>query len=263
MANGHEATRVIVVEDDADLCESLCAFFRLSGMDARAAGSVAELEQELAREPTDVIVLDINLPGETGFAAIHRLELKQRAGLIVLTGRSAPHDRLHGLTLGADHYLVKPIDMTELVLLIRNLHARLRGMAPAQGWVLDAAFWTLASPDGRKLVLGPQESRLMERLMANPGQPVRRVDLMAALQPEASDTTEREVHLEVLICRLRRKVQKALQCDLPLQSVRAFGYVFRNDGQVGTTLPEHDGAASKLLSDTLARFDAHQRARSV
>lgn len=246
MANGHEATRVIVVEDDADLCESLCAFLRLSGMDARAAGNIAGLEQELARERADIIILDINLPGEIGFAAIRRLELKQRAGLILLTGRSAPHDRLHGLTLGADHYLVKPVDMTELMLVIRNLHARLGGMAPSPSWALDAARLALTCPDGRNLVLSPQESRLMERLLADPGQPVRRADLTVALQPGVSEVTERDVHLEVLIFRLRRKVQKALQCDLPLQSVRGFGYVFRHDTPMGMAMLEHDGTASEV-----------------
>ncbi len=236
MVSGHGAIRVIVVEDDADFCESLSAFLRLAGMEVRATGSIAGLEQELAREGADVIVLDINLPGETGFAAIRRLELKQRAGIVLLTGRAALHDRLHGLMLGADHYLVKPFDMTELALVIRNLHARLGGAGLSPGWIFDPSRWTLTSPNGHALTLGPQEWRLMERLLADPGQPVRRAELVAALQEEHREgykSAERDVHLEVLIFRLRRKVQKACQCDLPLQSVRGFGYVFVPDAQAG------------------------------
>lgn len=223
------AIQVIVVEDDADLCESLTASLALEGMEVRAAGSVVDLEQALTQAPADVIVLDINLPGESGFAALHRLGLNRHAGVVMLTGRAAQQDRLTGLSLGADHYLVKPFHMSELALVIRNLHVRLKRAAPGPRWAFDAERWVLTSPDGQMLTLSPLECALVSRLMLVPGCPVSRDDLAAAVQDAQDGIAMRGAHLEVLIYRLRRKVQKACGCELPIQSVRGFGYVFVHD----------------------------------
>ncbi|MFG1297111.1 response regulator transcription factor [Xanthobacter variabilis] len=223
------AIRVIVVEDDADLCESLAAYLRLAGMEVRATGSAGGLERALEAAPADVVVLDINLPGETGFAALERLHLNRRAGIVMLTGRSARQDRLTGLSLGADHYLVKPFDMTELALVIRNLHARLERLERPASWSFDPERWVLTSPAGRMVTLSPLECSLIRRLMDSPGCPVSRDDLAAAVQDTQEGPTVRAAHLEVLIFRLRRKVEKGCGCDLPIQSVRGYGYVFMHD----------------------------------
>lgn len=227
------AIRVVVVEDDEDLRNGLCTYLRLTGMSVRPAGSIAGLERALKSEAADVVVLDINLPGESGFSGLERLGLKQRMGVVVLTGRSAGYDRLLGLALGADSYLLKPVDMTELVLVIRNLHARLARGAPVRGWTYDAVRWELTCPNGRSVVLTPQECGLVVRLMAGPGCAVSRADLSAAVQAAGGATPDRTPHVEVLLFRLRRKVEKACDCNLPIQSVRGYGYVFAGDARAG------------------------------
>lgn len=233
--------RVVVVEDDTDLSESLAACLRFAGMSARATGSIAEMEAALAEEAADVIVLDVNLPGETGFAALDRLKLKHRAGIVMLTGRAAVHDRLQGLALGADHYLVKPFDMTELALVIRNLRARLGRGKASTGWSFDPARWLLTCPDGHALTLSAPECALMARLMASPGQPVHRAELLEVLR---TGPAARETHLEVMVFRLRRRVEKSCRCGLPLQSVRGVGYVFTEGGCVGADCSPGDGHGS-------------------
>ncbi len=225
------AINVIVIEDDADFCESLADYLRLAGMNVRAFADTAGLEPLLAAEPADIIVLDINLPGESGLEALGRLGLSGRAGVIMLTGRSALSDRLQGLSLGADHYLLKPFDLAELVLVIRNLHARLQRGEPAASWVFDPARWTLVCPEGHAVTLSTQECSLMARLLAEPGRPVSRSDLLETLRSDA-DGGARDPHLEVLIFRLRRKVEKLCQCELPVQSMRGFGYVFSGPARI-------------------------------
>ncbi|HQS45299.1 MAG TPA: response regulator transcription factor [Xanthobacteraceae bacterium] len=236
MEGAYAAIRVIVVEDDIDFCESLAEYLRIAGMTVRAAHTIAGLERTLAEEAADIIVLDVNLPGETGFSAINRLKLASRARVVMLTGRSALHDRLHGLSLGADHYLVKPFDMTELKLVIRNLHARLGTVELGQrdastGWTLDTARWVLRSPNGDEVSLSKHERCLMARLMDEPGCPVSREDLNAALKKTDCGQTTRAAHLEVLIFRLRRKAVKICGHEFPIRSVRGFGYAFNGEAQ--------------------------------
>ncbi|WP_334174945.1 response regulator transcription factor [Pseudoxanthobacter sp.] len=226
-----EPVRVVVVEDDADFCESLAVFLEMAGMSVRAAGDIAGLEQALRDAPADIVVLDINLPGESGFAAVERLQLRGQAGVIMLTGRSALQDRLEGLSRGADHYLLKPVELTELELVIRNLHARL---APppesARHWRLDSAGRTLTAPDGTPVPVNAAECSLLAGLMTIPRRPVNRSDLLSALKGDSGEA--HEPHLEVLLFRLRRKVKGLCGLDLPVQSVRGIGYLFTAGAQV-------------------------------
>lgn len=226
------ATRLLLVEDDLDLRETLESYLTEGGFEVRVLGDAEGLPVELARFDPHVVVLDINLPGESGFEAAQHVRARPRTGLIMLTGRSMRDDRLQGLAAGADHYLVKPADPAELEMVIRNLHRRLEQDAPAESkeeagpdaWCLDLTRWCLIAPNSMQMPLTSAERHLVHRLMQTPGQPVPRLDLVPPRNRMDPDSDGRG--LDVMVFRLRRKVERECGCALPLLSARGIGYVF-------------------------------------
>lgn len=253
--------RVLLVEDDQDFRESLQSFLSDAGLEVCAAADVAGLEREMANAPPDVVVLDLNLPGTDGLTAALAMRETSSVGIVVLTGRTEKQDRFQGLAIGVDHYLTKPTDPAELELVIRNLHRRLRGAGAgaaalaagktaagktagdkttgdkteARGteagtagpWIFRARKWVLESPNGRPVKLSGTELQVLERLVVSPGEPVSRIDLMRHAGREEREDAGRG--LDLIIFRLRRKVEKDCGFELPVVSARGKGYVFAGD----------------------------------
>lgn len=219
--------QVMLVDDEEDFREPVARVLRKGGMDVIGVGSVEDMAGAMAGWRPDVIVLDINLPGESGLEAVARLRAETAAGLIMVTARGGLDDRVAGLTLGADSYLGKPINIRELEAIIRSLWSRLRQQpAPVSSqpaWVMDAERWTLTSPDGEEVSLSTAEHRVLTALTNQPGQPVPRDILFTALGKAAGGPEDRS--LDVVVSRLRRKFTVSTGA-LPVRSVRGIGYVF-------------------------------------
>lgn len=216
------------MEDDHDLRDSLERYLRGAGLAVRGRADAHGLVEAIGAFGADVVVLDINLPGGIdGFTAAARVQAQTTAAVIMLTGRSMHADRLRGLGVGADHYLVKPVDPAELELVVRNLGKWVRAAAPAEAerpWRFDPAQWRLVSPDGVRVGLSAVEHRLLARLLARAGEPIDRGELLAEVrQPGAAGSARA---LDLIVFRLRRKVEAACGAPLPLLSVRGTGYVF-------------------------------------
>jgi len=231
---------MLIVEDDHDLRDSLQRYLTRAGLDVRGIADARSLVRELEAEPADVVVLDVNLPGGVdGFEAARLVRAHSTAAIVMLTGRSMRDDRLHGLSVGADHYIVKPVDPAELELVVRNLRQWVRapeppaaaGGAAPKGWAFDPTHWTLAAPTGAAVALSAVEHRLIDRLVAEAGVAVARADLVAELNRKVEDASSRS--LDLVVFRLRRKVERACGCSLPVLSARGIGYVFA--GPVVTT----------------------------
>ncbi len=226
--------RVVVVEDDEDLCEALCSYLREVGMQVRGLLDAESLYGSLAEAAADVVVLDVNLPGENGFATAARLRAVSAIGIVMLTARVREEDRLHGLTLGADHYLAKPVNLRELETVIRNLHRRvLPELAPLptplpavaqQAWRFDARQWVLTSPGGLTVRLSSAEYHFLAALVNQPGEPVAREEVLASLN--RANLQDYSRNLDTTLFRLRRKVEDECQEALPVRSARGIGYVF-------------------------------------
>ncbi|ASR42460.1 hypothetical protein BEN78_02670 [Xanthomonas citri pv. mangiferaeindicae] len=232
-----ERVRVAVVEDDDELRdEILVPLLRAAGFEATGMPGALALYRDLVASRYDLVLLDVGLPDEDGFAiARHLREAAPTIGLVMLTGYVSNGDRLRGLEAGVDAYLTKPVEASALVATLRNLSRRVvpsdgsEGGEPGEegsgetGWRLDERGWNILLPDGRAVELTLAEQQVMRRLAGSPGQPVRREDLIAGL---ADDVHEFDPHrLEMLVYRLRRKCQESTGMALPLRSVRGVGYV--------------------------------------
>jgi two-component system OmpR family response regulator/two-component system response regulator QseB len=214
--------RILLAEDDALLGDGLRAGLRQQGFQVDWVRDGVAAERELRAEPYAAAVLDLGLPLMDGFdvlASVRRAGLK--LPVLALTARDAVPDRIRGLDLGADDYVVKPVDLGELAArlraLIRRAHGQPAELLQAQGVVLDPAA-RAATLDGAPVVLSAREFDLLHALMLNAGRVLTREQLEQHLyswgQEVESNTIEVHVH------HLRRKLGGAL-----IRTVRGVGYL--------------------------------------
>ena len=226
-----ETIPLAVCEDDRELRAILQAGLAHFGIEVLGAEDGPALDRLLAEHPLSVVVLDIGLPGEDGLSIARRLRAAEGPplGLIMLTARGALEDRLSALKEGVDAYFVKPVDLRELALAVRNLHRRLtqpsQATPPPGSYSLDAMHSTLRLPSGGQVSLSATELRLLQVLALNPGEVVERSALLHNLQqPMDAPAMQR---LEALISRLRGKVRQLDGTEpLPLQACHGIGYSF-------------------------------------
>ncbi|WP_029009308.1 response regulator transcription factor [Azospirillum halopraeferens] len=222
--------RIAVVEDEAALREDLALYLQAEGHEVHQAGCGADLDTVLA-EGADIVVLDVNLPGESGFEIAARLRATSDLGIIMLTARRMEDDRLTGLDAGADIYLSKPVSFRELAAHVRALGRRLgsvpvaeSGAVPPPCWRLDRTGWSLVAPSGTTIRLTKLEMRFLLRLADSPETPVDRHTLSLAVYGTSLDHDSRA--LDALVRRLKTKVERACGTALPVQALYASGYVF-------------------------------------
>lgn len=223
--------RLAVVEDDEELREKIMLpALRAAGFDTVGLANALQLYRIWAGSPFDLVLLDVGLPDDDGVEiARHLRGLSPSLGIVMYTGHGRSADRMRGLRAGVDAYLVKPLDIEEVVETLRNVHGRQAGRdLPTRpgggGWSLDRQGWSLSAPSGATVTLNQAERQVMVVLAANPNEPISRETLIANL---TSDVDGFDPHrLEMLIYRLRRKCLEASGEALPLQAVRGVGYLF-------------------------------------
>ena len=224
-------SRLAVVEDDAELREKIMLpLLRAAGFDVVGMASALQLYRAWAGSPFDLVLLDIGLPDDDGVEiARHLRGLSPGLGIVMYTGHGRRADRLRGLRAGVDAYLVKPLDMDEVVETLRNVRDRRSLQAPAylaaaSGWSLDGQGWSLTTPAGVGIPLNQAERQIMAVLAACPHAPVSREALIAGLTGDVGGFDPHR--LEMLVYRLRQKCREAAGEALPLRAVRGVGYLF-------------------------------------
>ncbi|MGE5516577.1 MAG: response regulator transcription factor [Bacteroidota bacterium] len=230
---------IVVVEDEASLRADLVEYLTGCGHVVVGCGDGIALDVALARQPADILILDVNLPGEDGFSIAKRQREQSDVGIIMLTARGVNVDRVVGLELGADVYLVKPIELRELEAQVRTLARRLKVpasggvaaaapaapvVAPPAGWAYDLVAWALVSPNGAVLKLTANERVFVNLLVERPGEPVSRADIFRALGKREWDMGDRSV--DSMVRRLRAKGEETLGHPLPIEAVHGTGYAF-------------------------------------
>lgn len=216
--------RLLLVEDDVDLAEVLAASLRQSGHGVDWVVSGTEAERMLQSDEFDLILLDLNLPGKSGLEVLRGLRSrKQPVPVLILSARDETEDRVRGLDLGADDYLTKPFDLSELEARVRALLRRSQageGMRiETGGLVLDAGARCI-SASGRVLDLTAREYGLLELLMLRTGQVVSKAQISERLCVQGEEMSDGAI--ETLVHRVRRKIEG---CPVALRTLRGFGYM--------------------------------------
>ncbi|HYK67132.1 MAG TPA: response regulator transcription factor [Streptosporangiaceae bacterium] len=214
--------RVLIAEDDDRLARAVAAGLRRRGMTADVALDGGSALERLTMSAYDVVVLDRDLPGVSGDEICRRLAAERSASrILMLTAARSVRDRVEGLGLGADDYLPKPFDFTELVARIQALSRRPGTPPPASLGIADLTMdrgRRLVTRGGRKLALNPKEFAVLECLLIADGHPVSAEELLRRVWDEAADPFTTTV--KTTIGRLRVKLG-----DPPvIQTVRDSGY---------------------------------------
>lgn len=228
------AIRVILVEDDHDLRQSIADYLRLRGNDVTDVSSGLGFYKAMSYGAFDVAILDINLPDISGFELARGVAAAgRRMGVIILSARAHRNDRIQGYAEGADLYLTKPVDGEELSLAISNLAQRVQVVSqpPAisstrdvsRAWRIELDRRRLVSPQGVSIPLSGRETMLMEGLARSEGATLSRTAIAALFGHENSDPESRR--LDAALRRLRLKARQA-DADLPLQIIHAIGVRF-------------------------------------
>jgi two-component system OmpR family response regulator len=223
--------RVIIVEDDRDLRESIVQYLNFTGFDAKGVSSALEFYRAVAASTFSIAVVDLGLPDQNGYVLVEYIRKNTMMGAIILTARGGVEDRVLGYDAGADLYLVKPIDCRELAAAIVNLLGRLgkRASFSAQTsvpetWQLVIPLWHLVTPAGEIIKLTAKEMQFIACLAENPGKPFRRETLLAELGYGEDEYANRA--MDSLVRRLRRKVEKSWNLPSPIKTIRSVGYCF-------------------------------------
>jgi DNA-binding response OmpR family regulator len=233
-----------VIEDHDILRENTLLALKAHDLPSWGVASAEAFYREALVDPPNIVLIDLGLPGEDGVSAIRHLRQLPELGIIAVTARGAMRDRLEGMAAGADHYLVKPVELSELIAAITSLWRRQSPTAAATalvdkptekgaGWRLDAVTSRMWSPDGRAVALTGNELTLLCRLAANAGELVDKRDLSQSLFPGEAGASYHRV--EVTVSRLRTKF-KAQGLALPLRVVFGRGMALIEP----TTLSSHN-----------------------
>lgn len=223
--------RILLVEDDQEIAGLLADRLREHCYEVATVSSGAAMDRQLQRQPADVIVLDVMLPGEDGFSICRRLRTRTQIPILMLTARSEEVDRVVGLEIGADDYVSKPFSTRELIARIKALLRRARhepdGWQSASvfsftGWRLEAGARQLFDPHGVRVSLTSMEFDLLLALCRNPGRVLSRDELLECTHNGLAGPVARSV--DVHISRIRQKIETGAA---PLiKTVRLGGYVF-------------------------------------
>jgi two-component system OmpR family response regulator len=238
--------RILVVDDDEEIRELLTRLLTRHGYMVITAGSGAQLTENLQNWRVDLIILDIMLGRESGFDLCRRLRRDNNVPILMLTALSADEDRITGLELGADDYVVKPFNPDVLLARIKSLFRRIgrspslhnrrsRGRYHFEGWQCDLARRELISPDGHMVMLSHGEYALLALFLAAPNVPLRRDELAESGDSPADtgqeatrpgDPARRDRAIDMQIARLRHKLGDDSRHPRLIKTVRGLGYVF-------------------------------------
>ncbi len=219
-----DAPHLLVVDDDRRIRDLLSRFLHSEGYRVTTAETASEARAKLAGLRFDLLILDVMMPGETGFEFARSLRTTSSVPILMLTARDEAESRIEGLTIGADDYIGKPFEPRELSLRIANILKRARPAAtpPAESVCFGEFRFHIARGElrrGEEIVhLTDREREMLRILAATPGETVPRL----ALAGSGGNTGERAV--DVQVNRLRRKIERDPTNPLLVQTVRGIGY---------------------------------------
>ena len=229
-------TRLLLVDDEAALREPLAEYLARQGFSVSQAANAAQARSLIKTELPELVLLDIMMPGEDGLSLCRHLADAHAIPTILLTAKGEATDRIVGLEIGADDYVVKPFEPRELVARIRSVLRRSAkgGPPPAddeqfefEGWRLDPLKRRLSDPEGAVVSISSVEFRLLLAFLEHPRQVLDRDRLLDMVQGREAHLFDRAVDNQV--SRLRRKIEGDHRNPTMIQTVWGGGYMLAAD----------------------------------
>jgi two-component system, OmpR family, phosphate regulon response regulator OmpR len=229
---------ILVVDDDKDVRDTIRDYFEFCGFDVSVAGDGDGMRNILASRPIEIVLMDLNLPGEDGLALTRELRASRPVGVIMLTAAGQTIDRIIGLEMGADDYVPKPFDPRELLARVKSVLRRLRERpkeVPTSGeekpevvrmgsCTLDLAAHRLYDASGGEIPLTSMEFDLLQAFARHPDRVLSREQLLELAHNRDGDVFDRSIDLR--IARIRKKIEQDATKPQVLKTVRGAGYMF-------------------------------------
>ena len=225
---------MLIVEDDDVARAKLAGYLETAGHRVSEAVDGGELRRIMASDPVDLVLLDINLPGEDGLDLTRFIRASYDVGVILVTGRTDDVDRIVGLEIGADDYVTKPFNPRELLARVKTLLRRTTAHAPSvsgtkgirtfSGWRFDTGSRRLVSPEGDRVALTRAEFELLNAMIAHPGTVLTRERLLGCIAHRSWEPGDRTV--DVLVRRLRQKLEVDPKSPELIITAHGEGYMF-------------------------------------
>ena len=234
--------RILIVEDDSSVREMLAEYLRTHGYEVAQADHGTAMREAVEKTLPDVVLLDVNLPGEDGFTLARFLRERYDVGIIMVTAATDVADRVAGLEVGADDYVAKPFDLRELRARVKSVIRRMQatpqsapapqvaGAAAASSRVrvgacaLDLASRQLFASDGNELPLTSMEFDLLKVFLERPNQVLNRDQLLTLTRNREWEPFDRSI--DIRIGRVRRKIEHDPEHPQAIRTVRGAGYMF-------------------------------------
>jgi two-component system OmpR family response regulator len=225
---------ILIVDDDPEIRQLLVDYLARNGFDARPAGSGREMGLVMDKHAIDLVVLDLMLPDADGLTLCRDLRARSNLPVLMLTARGEEADRIVGIEMGADDYLVKPFSPRELLARIKSILRRTRSLPPNlkpdtqrclvfAGWKLDTATRVLTGTDGVATPLSGAEYRLLRILLDHPNRVLNRDQLVELIHGREAEPYDRAI--DVQISRLRQRLKDTGRESGLIKTVRGEGYV--------------------------------------
>src|SRR4051812_9805506 len=226
--------RILMVDDDPGIRDVVSDFLTRHGYVVETAADSQAMERVLAKDPVDLVVLDVMLPGEDGLAICRRLSRPDGPAIIMLSAMGEETDRIVGLELGADDYLPKPCNPRELLARIRAVLRRRQEPKNSEegigagcefsGWRLDLVRRELRTPDGVVVNLSSGEFSLLRAFVERPQRVLTRDQLLDFARGPDTEAYDRAI--DVQISRLRKKLEDGAGGQELIRTIRNEGYMF-------------------------------------
>ncbi len=224
---------VTILDDEPEIRTLLSEALEEAGFATLSFGRARAFEAALATHKPDVCLVDLSLPDTDGLTLVHRLALELGAIVIIISGRAQVQDRVTGLELGADDYIIKPFDPAEVVARIR---ARLRSPKPTtqtgdtavfNGWIAHFDRYVLQDAEGDETPFSHAEGEVLRLFLDSPKRLISRAQMQEHLGGAASESFDRA--MDVRISRLRTKLREDPKNPQLIKTIYGAGYIFLGD----------------------------------
>ncbi len=233
-----EKTHILVVDDDPEILDAVCEYLELRRFRVSLAGNGDEMQHVMQGDPADLILLDVGLPGTDGIQLARQIKSKYKCGIIIVTGHGDPEDRVLGLEMGADDYVVKPFNFREL---LARIHSVLRRVNPEAAdtsvadsnivrfgqWQFDTLRRALVTGEGEVPDLSAGELDILSILAENANAAVSRQTLLDESSHRDWNPLDRSI--DVRITRLRKKLEQNPAKPEFIRTARNVGYILRSE----------------------------------